>query len=384
MPILMVHSFDWETAEDQRDLVHLAVQALVEGRWVSLPSRDGYLLAASGLRGDAVTDLAASHGSLVILPRSVQEASDYLPDAPLWLTPLLHRAWPGPWLFAAKPGHQDSLVYQLPQATHQALLHPHHRLILGYPSHPSIERILSLLSGPLIGAVIRDGSKLGLNNQRMDIPDRPASDTIGIVDSNVPPVARFSMAFLEGNGIRLEADCQQREQFRELLGMRVLLVCTGNTCRSPMASCLLRKGWEERRAVHGSGPLEIASAGLAAAPGEQASAQAINAMAELGLDLQSHRSQPVSASLVESADLILVMTEGHRNALLNRWPHLADKIDLLSHGQGEVSDPFGGSLATYQQCARQMQHYLTFWIEQLGRLCPPSLDPPNDAGKFNQ
>ena len=380
----MVHSFDWETAEDQRDLVHLAVQALVEGRWVRLPSRDGYLLAASGLRGDAVTKMAANYSSLVILPRSVQEASDYLPKAPLWLAPLLHRAWPGHWLFAAQPDHQDSLVYQLPQTTHQALLQTDRRLILGYPSHPSIERILSLLSGPLIGAVVRDDAKAGWDNQRMGTPDRPASDTIGIVDSNVPPVARFSTVFLEGNGIRLEADCRQREQFRELLGMRVLLVCTGNTCRSPMASCLLRKGWDEHRAAHGWGPLEIASAGLAAAPGEQASAQAIHAMAELGLDLQSHRSQPISASLVESSDLILVMTEGHRNALLNRWPQLADKIDLLSHGQGEVSDPFGGSLATYQQCARQMQHYLTYWIEQLGRLCPPSLDPPNDAGKHNQ
>jgi protein-tyrosine phosphatase len=380
----MVHSFDWETAEDQRDLVHLAVQALVEGRWVRLPSRDGYLMAASGLRSDAVTALATVPSSLVILPRSVQEASDYLPDAPPWLTPLLHRAWPGPWLFSAQPGHQDSLVYQLPQATHQALLQPHHRLILGYPNHPSIERILSLLSGPLIGSVIRDGSKLGGDNSGMDSPDRPASDTIGIVDTHVPQVARFSTAFLEAGGIRLEADCRQQEQFRELLGMRVLLVCTGNTCRSPMASCLLRKGWEEQCTVHGSGSLEIASAGLAAAPGEPASAQAIQAMEELGLDLQSHRSQPVTASLVESADLILVMTEGHRNALLNRWPHLADKIDLLSHGQGEVSDPFGGSLATYQQCARQMQHYLTYWIEQLGRLCPPSLDPPNDAGNLNQ
>jgi protein-tyrosine-phosphatase len=380
----MVHSFDWETAEDQRDLVHLAVQALVEGRWVRLPSRDGYLLVASGLKGDAVTSLAAVHGSLVLLPRSVQEASDYLPDSPLWLTPLLHRAWPGPWLFAAQPNNQDSLVYQLPESTYQALLQPDQRLILGSPSHPSIERILSLLSGPLIGAVVQDAGKLGWDNPGMDSPDRPASDTIGIVDSNVPLVARFSTAFLEGNGIRLEADCQQREPFRELLGMRVLLVCTGNTCRSPMASCLLRKGWDEHRAVCGNGPLEIASAGLAAAPGEQASAQAIQAMEELGLDLQSHRSQPVSASLVDSADLILVMTEGHRNALLNRWPHLADKIDLLSHGQGEVSDPFGGSLATYQQCARQMQHYLTYWIEQLGRLCPPSLDPPNDAGKLNQ
>jgi protein-tyrosine phosphatase len=384
MPIAMVHSFDWETAEDQRDLVHLAVQALVEGRWVRLPSRDGYLLAASGLRGDAVASLATLHGSLAILPRSVQEASDYLPNSPPWLTPLLHRAWPGPWLFSAQPGHQDSLVYQLPQTTHQALLQPHHRLILGYPNHPSIERILSLLSGPLIGTVFPDGSKLGWNHPAMDSPDRPASDTIVIVDANTPQVARFSTAFVEGSGIRLEADCQQREQFRELLGMRVLLVCTGNTCRSPMASSLLRKGWDEHRAVHGSGPLEIASAGLAAAPGEPASVQAIRAMDELGLDLHSHRSQPVSASLVDSADLILVMTEGHLNALLNRWPHLADKIDLLSHGQGEVSDPFGGSLATYQQCARQMQHYLTYWIDQLSRLCPPSLDPPNDAGKLNQ
>ena len=108
--------------------------------------------------------------------------------------------------------------------------------------------------------------------------------------------------------------------------MRILFVCSGNTCRSPMAEALFRDLWErEERPV----PLTVGSAGLAAVPGEKASSHARKLLAERGIDLESHRSRLLQEDLVKETELILVMTRLQRNLLLDRFPEARGKVHLL-------------------------------------------------------
>ena len=132
--------------------------------------------------------------------------------------------------------------------------------------------------------------------------------------------------------------------------MRILFVCTGNTCRSPMAQVMAAQLFGES--------LQVTSAGLMAAPNSAASAHAITAMSERQLDLTGHSSQMVTEVLLKSADLILTMTESHKSALIQTAP---DKVYTLGEYAGyniSVGDPFGGSLDVYRTCAEEIYRLL--------------------------
>lgn len=138
---------------------------------------------------------------------------------------------------------------------------------------------------------------------------------------------------------------------------KVLFVCTGNICRSPMASALLLREWKGRP---GLPELEVVSAGLAAADGERASAHARTVMREAGIDLDFHVSAYLSGEHVAGASLILVMSRQHRAQLLHRFPGAAAKTFLLKElagmaGNPDVADPYGGSLEDYRRTYEELR-----------------------------
>ncbi len=140
---------------------------------------------------------------------------------------------------------------------------------------------------------------------------------------------------------------------------RILLVCTGNTCRSPMAAALLR-GHLTAGLGLGAGDFEVASAGLAvASEGEGATAHAAAVMAERGLSLADHRARSLDACAVGRADLILTMTAAQKGRVLQLHPAAADRVFTLAEyaglrggkGGGDIPDPIGGDMAIYRRCA---------------------------------
>jgi protein-tyrosine-phosphatase len=163
--------------------------------------------------------------------------------------------------------------------------------------------------------------------------------------------------------------------------VKVLFVCTGNLCRSPMAEALLRHLLEER----GCRRMEVASAGTWAAAGYPATSEAVATLSGRGIDLGPHRSRPLDASELASADLVVAMTSVHVREITRESPEARDKVILLKElaeldvedGGGrtlperlaallsarrpaprrslDVDDPIGLPASAYERCARELE-----------------------------
>lgn len=135
----------------------------------------------------------------------------------------------------------------------------------------------------------------------------------------------------------------------------ILFVCTGNICRSPMAVALMQA---QARARGDDEKYRIESAGTWGVDGQPASTNAQLVMQKRGLSLDQHIARTVSPELVEQADLILVMTRSHRDALAAEFPGARRKLHIMSELGGleyDISDPYGHSLETYETCAADLE-----------------------------
>ena len=135
---------------------------------------------------------------------------------------------------------------------------------------------------------------------------------------------------------------------------QVLLVCTANICRSPMAMGLLR---ERLRQDNLEEQVTVSSAGVYGLDGSPASAPGVEVLAERGIDIANHRAHTVTEREIADADLVLVMEEGHRRTLFYSYPHLLGKIFLLSEmsgSYGDIKDPYRKPREEYERTADEL------------------------------
>jgi protein-tyrosine phosphatase len=312
------------------------ITRLSAGQIIELPTETGPVLGAVATPG-AILRLKASTGRLAIVPPHPFAIFGWLPHLRGPGKRLIEKYWPGPLTLVFPGGHESGILANLPTEVRDAVLRGN-ELALRLPDHEWVAEVVPYLPGPLVvteHAVAQcDWAVRG--EPRFDSPA-----------TAVRIRARAADLLFEG--------VISGEEIREACLARVLFVCTGNTCRSPMTAALCRKLLADHYAC---APTELAahgfrveSAGLAASLGGAASPEAVRVVAEWGGELGDHCSQPVTQELVTRADRIYTMTQTHERWLRSALPHLP--VEMLAPGR-DIADPIGGDATVYRECAQQI------------------------------
>lgn len=143
---------------------------------------------------------------------------------------------------------------------------------------------------------------------------------------------------------------------------KILFICTGNTCRSPMAEAIFKHKTNNR--------YEVKSAGIFAQDGSTASLHSIDVLKKQSIPID-HKSKQLTTELVVWSDLILTMGNSHKQMILQRYPKADDKVfclkEFAQNTKADIADPFGGTLEDYEKTFNEIEEAIQKLIEKLGK-----------------
>lgn len=364
---------DLKSSEDPRDIVHQAVEALSAGKIIAIPTETVYGLAASALHPEAVKRLVEIKGRskdkpLAFAIKSADDALDYVPNMSCIARRIARRSWPGPITLVLDTDHPDSVIHRLEPSVREATI-PEGTVGLRVPDHELTLQIMRLCAGPIVlTSANLSGDSPAIDG--VEVRDKVGEHIDLILDDGPAKFGQASSVVrIKDNEIDvLRTGLVDEATIEKLTHFIALVVCTGNTCRSPMGEGLLAQRIADRLGVsmaslEGQG-VTVMSAGIAAMPGSPAADQAIEVMRQVGVDISHHQSQPITGRLAKFADVILTMTNGHRQALISHWPMLETRTKTVRRDGGDIGDPIGRPIAIYRATAEQIDQQLSEWVPE--------------------
>lgn len=342
-------------AHDYPQQIARAADLLQAGGLVVVPTETVYGAAALLNADGAAAKLRKLRGgesdkAFVVHLAHPRDAERYLGSISELGRRMIGKLWPGP----------VALEFQVPSDRQQQIaesfklnvsdLFQDGWVTLRCPDHPIFSDVTERLNGPI-------GITATADLARVD-------DAVELVLDAGPTVFSKPSTIVRVNDDSYEVvreGVYDRRIIERLLRTTILFVCSGNTCRSPMAEALARKALSAKFQVQPN-QLEdkgvvVMSAGSFAMPGSRATPQAVEAVRELGADLSGHRSRPLSVELIHQADHIFTMGRSHQQAVQALVPAAREKTTTLNPA-GDIEDPIGGDTALYLSLAKVLDELI--------------------------
>lgn len=361
MPSPVVNIFE---VGDHDAQVARARDLLRAGGLVVLPTETVYGAAGLLTHEGARRRLEQLRGSAPGKPFTIHlaradDARHYLSDVGEYGRRLMRKLWPGPvgLIFEVSPERRREVSNDL--KLEESAIYDGSTVTLRYPDHIVTNDVTGEVDGPVVMTVA--GTQSGGPSFSAERMSEELGDRIDLIFDVGPTKYSKPSTILKVGADRYEIvrpGVYDERIIERLLRTTILFVCSGNTCRSPMAEAITRRILSEKLAV--SEPelekkgVSVVSAGSFAMPGSRATPQAVEAVRDLGADLSHHRSRPLTVELIHQADVIFTMARSHAMAVAALVPSASDKVATLDP-RGDIDDPIGSDVTVYQDLAGQLR-----------------------------
>jgi L-threonylcarbamoyladenylate synthase len=341
-----------------------AMETLQQGGLVAFPTETVYGLAARADQPASLTRLAQLKQRPVDKPftlhigrKSVLDR--FVPDLSLLDRQFLNKAWPGPLtvIFQLNQAQQDEVRKSLPDRLIASLYH-NNSIGIRLPDHPVACKLLTSSNSPIV-APSANLAGAAPPTCPQDVLEQLNGQIELLLDSGPTRYAGSSTVVkIQGDSMEIvRAGVLDFAVLERMRRVTILCVCTGNTCRSPMAEGIFRFRLAEKLSC----PIDqlsekgykVMSAGVMAFGGMGATPEAVQASQEMGIDISSHRARLLMADMVNEADFVFIMSSSHYKAVERLSGQAITRTALLAEDE-EIDDPVGMSIEAYRQCARHI------------------------------